>query len=384
MKTELREQAEMTAVIEEFSELTVVSGVSGHEKDIATLVKQKTAALPYRLHEDDAGRTTGGNQGNLIFVPDHFNSEYPSIAVLAHLDTARDTGSTTVQITDDRITSNGHTQLGADNRWGLALLLNMMRSPQPKDTDVNLIYVCTVCEETGMQGAKFLNLSPWKVWYGIVLDSSLRPGNYIERCSGMTLFEAEFEGRAGHSAVLPRTGISAIAMAAEALSGLPRLTQQHDIVSNVGRIDGGTAVNVVPEKCTIWGEIRANDTETINAAISTYESYFREVASRAGGKVVFRTQVDFAPYVFNPDNGLVQLVRKAMEDSELTPQGVSYSGGSDANALHEKGIPAVNLGIGAQKPHSNDEFILLDDINFCIILISNLLKEINKTRGREI
>jgi len=46
----------------------------------------------------------------------------------------------------------------------------------------------------------------------------------------------------------------------------------------------------------------------------------------------------------------------------LSPHGIDYLGGSDANMLNAKGIPSVNLGIGAQNPHGDDEFILLEDL----------------------
>ena len=36
-------------------------------------------------------------------------------------------------------------------------------------------------------------------------------------------------------------------------------------------------------------------------------------------------------------------------------------GGSDANAMNKKGIKTINLGVGAQNPHGNDEFILYED-----------------------
>lgn len=46
----------------------------------------------------------------------------------------------------------------------------------------------------------------------------------------------------------------------------------------------------------------------------------------------------------------------------LEPQPIRYMGGSDANKFNAKGITAVNIGIGAQKPHSVDEFFLLEDL----------------------
>jgi len=57
----------------------------------------------------------------------------------------------------------------------------------------------------------------------------------------------------------------------------------------------------------------------------------------------------------------------------LASNPIDYLGGSDANALNAKGIPSVNLGIGAQNPHGNDEFILLEDLHRSAELASALL-----------
>jgi tripeptide aminopeptidase len=51
-----------------------------------------------------------------------------------------------------------------------------------------------------------------------------------------------------------------------------------------------------------------------------------------------------------------------MEQVGLTPKPLIAAGGSDANSLNDKGVPAINLGIGAQNCHSNEEFILIEDL----------------------
>jgi tripeptide aminopeptidase len=59
---------------------------------------------------------------------------------------------------------------------------------------------------------------------------------------------------------------------------------------------------------------------------------------------------------------IVRWTIKALREVGLTPHGIDYTGGSDANMLNARGMPAVNLGIGAQNPHGNDEFILIEDL----------------------
>ena len=59
----------------------------------------------------------------------------------------------------------------------------------------------------------------------------------------------------------------------------------------------------------------------------------------------------------------------------ITPEPLVYYGGSDANVINENGITAVNLGIGAAKPHSNDEFITIDNLVKGTELLLRLIQE---------
>ena len=48
-------------------------------------------------------------------------------------------------------------------------------------------------------------------------------------------------------------------------------------------------------------------------------------------------------------------------------------GGSDANAFNNKGIRTINIGVGAQNPHGNDEFILYKDFTNDVEIAYGLL-----------
>ena len=51
-------------------------------------------------------------------------------------------------------------------------------------------------------------------------------------------------------------------------------------------------------------------------------------------------------------------------------------GGSDANNMNAKGIPTINLGVGAENPHSTDEFILYEDLQTAARMALKLMTEI--------
>jgi tripeptide aminopeptidase len=76
----------------------------------------------------------------------------------------------------------------------------------------------------------------------------------------------------------------------------------------------------------------------------------------------FSSASNFDPYVHRPDSPAIIALEQAIRAAGLDPKPIRYMGGSDANVFNAKGIPAVNIGIGAQKPHSVDEFFLLEDL----------------------
>jgi tripeptide aminopeptidase len=146
------------------------------------------------------------------------------------------------------------------------------------------------------------------------------------------------------------------------------------MTANVGVVTGGSATNVVPEACAVQGEVRAFEQEPIQAYLDETLALCQGAAAARGGSVDFASDVDFAPFRLSPDAPVFRDTVRAMESLGLEPHPIEYLGGSDANMLNAAGIPAVNLGIGAQNPHGRDEFILLEDLTTTVRLASALVQ----------
>jgi tripeptide aminopeptidase len=119
---------------------------------------------------------------------------------------------------------------------------------------------------------------------------------------------------------------------------------------------------VVAERCTIEGEARSFDPAEIDEYLKHVAAIFDEEAGRCGATVAFESSVDFAPFVLSSSNPAYLRTCAVLSSLGLDPYPIEYLGGSDANMLNAGGIPSVNLGIGAQNPHGNDEFILIEDL----------------------
>lgn len=346
-----------------FLDAVKVEAQSLKERPMAEFVRRSLADLPVRIVEDNTAPSFQGECGNLICIPRGFDPSRPAIALLAHMDTPRPTLHVKPVVTADRITSDGTTALGVDNRAGTAVLLHVLREHLATQSRANFIVVFTVGEELGLYGSKYVDLAPYNVKACYVFDCSKRPGYYIRSCVGCSLYTATFIGRPSHAAVAPEKGISAIAMAAAAIQRIPHGRLSPTMTTNVGMIGGGTAMNVIPERCKIEGEVREFDKQIIDTHLAFLQETFRAVAHEYGGSVEFSAQEDFAPFRLDPASDAVRMIDDVLVSIGLTPHPIEYLGGSDANMLNGKGVPAVNLGIGAQNPHGDDEFILIEDLH---------------------
>ena len=315
-----------------------------------------------RVIEDETASHINGECGNLVCVPDSFNPTKPAVALLAHMDTPRPTTDVRPHITDTQISSDGTTALGVDNRAGSSILIHVLREHLQAHLPGNFIVVFTVAEEIGLFGAKHVDLNPYNIKMCFVFDCSKRPGTFIQAAVGCSLYNATFIGRSSHAAVAPEKGINAIQVAAKAIAGIPMGRLSPTMTSNIGMIVGGTATNVVPDRCTINGEVREFESKLIADHMVMLEKNFSTIAAQHGAAVEFQIIDDFAPFRLKPDSDVFRTTADVLKTLRLTPNPIDYLGGSDANMLNAKGIPAVNLGIGAQNPHANEEFILLEDL----------------------
>lgn len=351
-----------SALVSLFLEAIKVEAQSLHERPMAEFVRRYLADLPVSVHEDTTAHLFNGECGNLLCVPSGFDRARPSFALLAHMDTPRPTVNVRPVVSDSHIQSDGTTALGVDNRAGTSVLLHALRQHVASGQKANFIVVFTVGEELGLYGSKYVDLAPYNVQSCFVFDCSKRPGTYIQSCVGCSLYTATFIGKPSHAAVAPEKGVNAIAMASEAIRRIPLGRLSPTMTTNIGTITGGSATNVVPDRCRLEGEVREFDRRAIEDHMVFLQDRFRSVSSEFGGSVEFTSQEDFAPFRLATDSTLIRTTDDVLRAVGLTPHPIEYLGGSDANMLNAKGIPAVNLGIGAQNPHGDDEFILLEDL----------------------
>jgi tripeptide aminopeptidase len=360
---------ELKRIIEIFLQLAKIEALSGSEGPVRDFIRTFLYELNVNSSEDDSTSVSGGNSGNLICK---VNGGGDTV-LLAHMDTARSTKDLVALIHDDRITSDGTTVLGVDNRLGIATLLYALEHINTRGLRHDPFTLAfTICEETTLAGSRNLRL-PDEIRFGYVFDSALRTGKFVAQSYGAQSFTAVTHGRASHSGIAPERGIHAIRVAARAIAAIDQGRVHETTTINVGRIEGGQATNVVPDSCTVLGEVRSLEKAIVDKHIDTISRQFDHFAREEGATVSFRSEWEFEPYRHDPDSAVYQRLSRAISATGLTPTPSVSAGGSDANSLNALGIPTINIGIGAQNPHGNDEVVYFDDMMNNVRIALNLI-----------
>ncbi|HEX5324384.1 MAG TPA: M20/M25/M40 family metallo-hydrolase, partial [Capsulimonadaceae bacterium] len=167
-------------LVEIYMELARQNTPPRQEKAASDLAKKRLEALGFECFYDDAGEKVGGNVGNLIAFKKGTVSSAPPIFFSAHFDTVEPTPGLEPIIDGDIIRSDGKTLCGADDKCGLAPIIEGMYQLQEQDIshgDIQLLL--TICEEIGLVGAKAMDPKLIKAKYGFVLDSGPPVGAYI-------------------------------------------------------------------------------------------------------------------------------------------------------------------------------------------------------------
>jgi len=360
-----------SSLLDYFLELIVIDSVSENEKPVADYIIRFLTDLGLKPYTDDSIAITGSNTGNVICKVNGGGD----FILLCHMDTARPTKNVKPIFLEDRITSDGSTVLGVDDRAGMAALLFALKKAITENIPVRpCTLVFTTCEETTLLGSQSLKLDP-DIKSGFVFDSYLPTGSFVnESCGAVTLY-ITVHGKASHSGIAPEKGINAIQIATEALSKFPFGRINADTTANIGIIRGGTATNVVPDKVEMEGEIRSKDPVIVEKEAATIKRIFEETAALYGGKADVDIRWDFKPYHISPQDEEYKRLQEVMSRLNLEAKPSASWGGSDANSLNAKGIKTINLGTGAQNPHSNDEFILLVDLENSFRIALELMKK---------
>ena len=346
---------ERERLLADFVRLCEIESPSRRERGVADAVAGELGTLGLEVVEDSSATETGADAGNLLARVAGSDPGAPTLLLCAHMDTVPLSAPVEV-VRDDGVLHNRHEAiLGADNKAAVAVLLAVARrlAREPARAGVELLF--TTCEEQALAGAKAFDRSRLRAEYGFVFDHASPVRDLIVAAPTYYRVEATFRGQAAHAGLRPEAGRSAVVAAARAVTRLPLGRLDDGTTAKVGRIDGGVAANVVPERCRVELEARSLERERASALVTEIVDVLTDAAGEMECDVETEVQEGFRGYRLPRTSPPVELAAGALAALGIHPTFRSTAAGSDANVLNARGIPCVNVADGTQSNHRPDE-----------------------------
>lgn len=361
-------------VIERFKAVVPIANPSKEEEAIRDYIREQLRALGLpesAQHIDAAGnlfvRVPGDAARDVIMLSAHMDSVPPCTGI--------------VPVDDNRnglpiIRSEGRTILGADDKSGIAVLLEIVGKLSQNGFATNhpLELLFSTEEEIGLNGAKGFDMSQSRATYCYVLDGEGRVGMIFNAGPSQENVQILCHGRASHAGIAPEAGISAIRMGAAIAANVPSGRIDHELTTNLGVVTGGNAMNIVPAELTLKGEARSHDEDKLSGLLAQYRAMCAQVESRfPGGTVEFIVQRRYDRFCVPPDHPMIGRVQRVCESMGIVPDIAPMNIGSDAHILNQNGLPTVVLGMGFHYSHSLGEFIFCEELAQVCDLVEQLV-----------
>lgn len=346
-------------LLERFLRYVRCDSESTHERAFCELLERELLEMGVRVERDEVGEKCGSDGFDLrAFLP----GEGEPLLFSAHLDTVSPGENIEPVVSGGTVTSKGDTVLGADDKAGVAAVMEALCCITKEAIPHRPVEVLfSVCEEIGLLGAKYADYSAFRSKQAVVLDSS-RLGAIVNRGPAIFKLHVEITGRSAHAGMAPEKGAHALKAAAEAVANIPCGHVGEDSVMNVGSMQCSGKTNIVPSFAAFDMEIRSFSEEK---AQSLKTAALRAVAAACQkyGTTYRAEEERDADVLYVPeDSAVVRALLEAHAAERRSATLCGTFGGCDATWLNHNGIEAVNIGTGMQNVHGTSESIEADTL----------------------
>ena len=378
---------------------------SEKQKDLARVLVQELQEIGIKDAEmDEWGYVYATIESN----SDNVNS--PTICFCAHMDTAPDCSGTNVKpivhrkydgapivlpddttqiittekhsylkkkIGDDLITASGLTLLGADDKAGVAIIMDfahyITNNPQVKHGKIRILF--TPDEEVG-RGVEHLDMEKLNADFGYTLDGGTL-GSIEDESFSADSVSITIKGISAHPGYAKNKMVNAIKVAAEFVAALPKSEWSPETTEKREGFVHPTSINGELESATVNLIVRDHDT----SKLAIYEDKLKTILDGVLAnypalefdfivKEQYRNMkeiLDTVPFV---TNYAIEAMKRIGIDSEAT----IIRGGTDGSRLSFMGLPCPNIFTGEMAIHSRHEYVSVQVMEKAIQTMVELVK----------
>lgn len=337
-------------MIDIFCELVKIPSESPNDKEFVAYME--------KLLKKEGAKTVKDAFGNLIATfPAKGSNSNEYVAFGCHADTVKPGVGIEPVIENGVIRSKGDTILGADDKAGIAVVLEAIRSASKRPP---IEFIITRCEETGTEGSTKLDYSLIQSKMAYVIDEeSIR--EIVVGAPTKFAFLVEYKGSSAHASE-PENGVSAVVPAAKAISRLKLGRIDKGATANVGIFEGGEVTNGIPSSAKIVAECRSVDHERAIRMADEMEKVFLSSAEEHGVKVDLKKEIKYYAFHLPEDSKVVQVAIKALAKHGVNAETKVITGGLDANNFNKNGVQTATLGVGYKDIHTKNETVVIKDM----------------------
>lgn len=330
----------------------------------STSTKQDIPTICFCSHMDTAPDCSGTNvkpivhrkwDGSPIVLPDD-NTQVITIEQHPYLKE---------RIGDDIITASGLTLLGADDKAGVAIIMDLanylITHPEVEHGNIRILF--TPDEEVG-RGVEQLDMKKLNADYGYTLDGG-ELGSIEDETFSADAVKVTIHGVSAHPGYAKGIMVNAMKVAGAFLDALPKDSWSPETTEGREGFVHPTSVSGVLEKTTVTFIVR----DHVTAKLAEYEARLKAiledvVARFPGVKTEFEVTeqyrnmkevLDTVPFV-------TQYAIQAMEQAGVTPRPMIIRGGTDGSRLSFMGLPCPNIFTGEMGIHSKHEYVSVQDM----------------------
>ena len=365
-------------VINSFIDMVKIYSPSLNEKEYSEYLVKQLERLGLEVYLDLGFKKYGGNAPT-IFAKLKGNVSGEGVTLAAHMDVVEPCANINPIVDGDFIKTDETTTLGGDDKAGIAAILEVLENlieSEAKHEDVFVLL--TPCEENGMLGAKNIDwdlvpthMIPAKNM--IVIDNSGRAGLIAHTAPSKYDFKITFKGRKAHAGIEPEKGINAIVVASKAISNMHIGRIDEVTTSNIGKIEGGGATNIVTDEVCFTAEIRSHVNERLIEEIEHMKTCCEGAAKSMNATCKFENENAYPSFELSKDSYIFKLTEGATKKAGVEPIPMIIGGGSDANIMANLGYQSAIISIGMYNVHTVNEYLNIDELFAASKIVYNMM-----------